>query len=347
MVLYSFASSGERKGDRFISRSCASLPNKPMHPDRSLRSRPVMAALGDLRRSLARGMATRGHTVPRFYLAGFAAPESEGSADPFVWLGSLTTGEVKRRSPKNVSITRGLYDGAGAFDDPAKSIEAHLSQIESAAASAIREFISTELVEGNNPPPEIWRFLAWQAARTPGWLEREQEWVNDWDPDTETEVVEPPPEGFGNIKDRARRHCVEDPRSGESREVADFDELKAYRRRGWKWVLRQDDHLELMHMQAWYFQVRHFPRLSWLRLNTPGNEWFITSDRVVTWLADGLADTPPAALRHPAAQVVAPLTRKTALVGRHETQRLNVTPREVNRFVASTASSWVAAQPRA
>jgi hypothetical protein len=84
--------------------------------------------------------------------------------------------------------------------------------------------------------------------------------VNDWDPDAPTEVVEPPPEGFGDIKDRSRRHCVEDPRSGESREVANFEELKAYRKRGWKWVLRSDDLLEMMHIQAWYFQVRHFPR---------------------------------------------------------------------------------------
>lgn len=287
-------------------------------------------------------MATRAHTVPRFYFAGFVAPESEGSPDPFVWLGSLTTAEVKRRAPKNISITRGLYDGPGAFDDPSKSIEVHLSQIESAAASAIREFVSTEPLKGNNPPPEIWRFLAWQATRTPAWLELEQEWVTDWDPGTETEVVEPLPEGLRDIKNRTRRHCVEDPRNGERREVADFEELRAYRKRGWKWILGQDDHLELMHMQAWYLQVRHFPRLSWIRLNTPRDEWFITSDRVVTWLAGGLADTPPAALRNPTAQVVAPLTRKTALVGKQKAQRLDVTPREVNRFIASTASSWIA-----
>ena len=67
--------------------------------------------LSHSRRSSVADMATRAHTVPRFYLGGFAAPESEGTADPFVWLGSLTTGEVKRRSPKNISIVRGLYDG--------------------------------------------------------------------------------------------------------------------------------------------------------------------------------------------------------------------------------------------
>ena len=62
----------------------------------------------------------------------------------------------------------------------------------------------------------------------------------------------------------------------------------------------------------------------------------------MSWLADGYADTPPAALRDPTAQVFAPLTRGLALVGRHETSRLDVTPRQVNQFVAFAASNWVA-----
>jgi len=130
---------------------------------------------------------------------------------------------VKRRSPKNVAIARGLYDGPGGFDEPGKSIEAHLSKIES------------------------------EAAPTPGWIEVVQGWMNDRDADSTDDVIEPPPEEF---------------------------------------------------------------------------------------------DSPPAALRHPTAQVVAALTRKTALVGRNETRPLQVTPRDVNRFAASTASEWVAGPTR-
>lgn len=291
-------------------------------------------------------MSTRAHTVPRFYLNGFAAPESESSSDPFVWLGSLATSEVKRRSPKNISIARGLYDGPGAFDEPGRTIEAHLSKIESEAAPAIRRFVAASPTSGFSPPAEIWRFLAWQAARTPGWIETVQGWMNDWEPDSTDDVLEPPPEGFDSIKDRKRGWCLEDPQSGRRSEIHDRKVFEAHRKRGWKWVLRSEDTLELIHMQAWYFQVRHFPRLSWVRLNTPNDEWFITSDRAVTWLVDGFAETPPAALRHPAAQVVAALTRGTALVGRNEAGPLNVTPREVNRFTASTASEWIAGPTR-
>src|SRR5947208_940228 len=118
--------------------------------------------------------ATRAHTVPRFYLRGFVAPESEARndsvVDPFVWLGSLTTGEIKRRSPKNISIARGLYDGPGGLGESGMSIEAHLAKIEGAAAAAIAKFVATEPEGGGLVPSEIWRFLAWQAARTPGWM---------------------------------------------------------------------------------------------------------------------------------------------------------------------------------
>ena len=98
----------------------------------------------------------------------------------------------------------------------------------------------------------------------------------------------------------------------------------------------------MLHIQAWYFQVRHFPRLSWVRLQPHDREYFITSDRSVAWLADGYADTPPAALRHPTAQVVAPLNKTVALVGRHGAGTLGMTPREVNRFIAFAASGWIA-----
>ncbi len=248
----------------------------------------------------------------------------------------------KPRSPKSLSIAPGLYDGPGGFDTPGASIEDHLAKIECAAATAIRKFVATKPEEGTTVPPEIWRFLAWQAARTPGWMDLEEEWIYHWDPNVDVPVVEPPPDGINSIRDRVRGYCLENPDTGERLEVTDSDEFRSYFKRGWKWVLRSDDKLELLHMQAWYFQVRHFPRLSWVRLNAPDDEWFVTSDRGVAWLADGCADTPPAALRHPTAQVVAPLTRKVALVGRNATHKLQVTAREVNRFIASAASDWVA-----
>jgi hypothetical protein len=30
-------------------------------------------------------------------------------------------------------------------------------------------------------------------------------------------------------------------------------EFEEYRKLGWSWILLRDDHLELLHLQAWYF----------------------------------------------------------------------------------------------
>jgi hypothetical protein len=287
-------------------------------------------------------LSTRAHTVPRFYLGGFVAPESESRRDPFVWLGSVNTGEIKRRSPKNISIARGLYDGPGGLIGPDETLEDHLAKIESDASLAISKFAAIPVGEALSLPPEITRFLAWQAARTPRWMELEQSWVNDPPFDPRAEPVEPPPSGLEKAIDRFRPLCLEEPGTGIRVEVKTEDDFDAYRQRGWKWILNRDDHLEMLHIQAWYFQVRHFPRLSWVRLQSPDGQFFITSDRGVAWLVDGLADTPPAALRHWTAQVIAPLTRTVALVGRHITGALDVTPREVNRLISCLASDWIA-----
>jgi hypothetical protein len=288
-------------------------------------------------------MSTRAHTVPRFYLNSFVAPESERERNPFVWVGSLTTGEITRRSPNNISIARGLYDGNGGFTEPDATIEARLAKIESAASAAMRRFAAMDIAECDGQiPPEISRLLAWQAARTPGWMDLVQHWVNEAPMGTEVGVVEPPPPDIENIRARMHPMCLENPINGARCEVTTEREVNALRRQGWKLTLRPQDHLELMHLQAWYFQVRHFPRLSWVRLQPPDGEYFITSDRGVSWLADGYANTPPTALRHPTAQVLAPLTRTIALVGRHGANALRVTPREVNLFVAFAASDWIA-----
>jgi hypothetical protein len=289
-------------------------------------------------------LATNAHTVPRFYLSGFASLGSKETPEPFVWVANIASGETKKRAPKNVSLVRGFYDGPGGLEDTTASLEAHLSKIESAAASAIRTFVATPSASGAVVAADVWRFLAWQAARTPGWLDIVRQAVAEWDPNAPEHLIEPPPDGFDRIKDNGRGMLLENPSTGERVTVSGVDDFKAYHRLGWRWVIASSDQLEMVHMQAWYFQTRHFPRLSWTRLTAPEGVPFITSNRGVTWIVDGLADTPPAALRHHAAQVVAPLSQHVALVGRHASQTgpLRVSPREVNRFIASSTSDWIA-----
>ena len=78
--------------------------------------------------------------------------------------------------------------------------------------------------------------------------------------------------------------------------------LENLRRAGWVWQLSTQDFLEMVHVQAYYFQVRFFPRLSWKILDVPAGAAFITCDRPVVWGVEGNWETPPAALRHPRAE---------------------------------------------
>ncbi len=273
--------------------------------------------------------ATRAHTVPQFYLRGFVAPESEAGIDPFVWIGSLPTGEVKRRSPKNISIIRGLYDGPGGFDDLGASIEGHLAKIEGAASSAIHKFVATEHEGGSTVPAEIWRFLAWQAARTPGWMELEEEWVYDWDPNMDTPVLEPPPEGISGIRDKVRKYCLEDPDTGELREVMDFDQvLRPIANEVGSGCFVQKTMTGVAPHAGVVLSGSAFstPLLGSVKC-ARRDAWFITSGpgELRGWLTATRTHL-PVRLRHPTAQIVAPLTRKVALVGRNETQKLQVTP---------------------
>jgi hypothetical protein len=108
-------------------------------------------------------MATKAHTVSSFYLGGFVSPQSEGNRKitPFVWMGDINTGEIKRRAPRKISIVRGFYDGPSTFKDSTASLEVDFAnKIESAASRAIRKFAATPLTSGALVSQDILIFLS-------------------------------------------------------------------------------------------------------------------------------------------------------------------------------------------
>ncbi len=286
-------------------------------------------------------MATRAHTVPRFYLAGFVSAAAQAGVEPFVFVGSVADLGITRRAPKNLSIARGFYDGPGGFKSPEASIETHLSRIEWAAASAIKRLASTPITSAPQVPSDVWRFIAWQAARTPAWISIEEDIMRDWDSNEVPYLVESPPAEIENVKDRVRTISLEHIDTGETR-AATFEDYKRLFEQGWRWARSAADRLEMIHMQAWYFQVRHFPRLHWKLISPPSGMSFITSDRAVSWSADGEYHVPPSALRHPSAEVLAPITANLALVGRAAANSTPVSAEEVNARIALSAVAWIA-----
>lgn len=144
-----------------------------------------------------------------------------------------------------------------------------------------------------------------------------------------------------------RSHRMEHPALGIRDDVPSED-VELLRRQGWRFLLVKDDFLELVHLQAWYFQVRFFPRLRWIILDAPRGRHFIIGDRPVVWGFDGAVDSQPRALRHPDVQLFATLTRSVALFAHHP----SVPPpgaiscQDVNRVLASAAQDWIAGPTR-
>jgi hypothetical protein len=186
------------------------------------------------------------------------------------------------------------------------------------------------------------RYLAWAAARSAPMQHLELEWAVRYSNILNAQVVEPPPEGMMNTRDRARDVKLIHPRLGE-RTTGEGDSIATLLDEGWiPDPYDRDNFLEGIHIQAYYFQARWFPRLKWFTLRPPADEFFIIGDRSIGWGVPEDLNAPPYCLRDPSAFLIAPLSRGLALVGRNDTAPWSVTPGQVNRILAAWSHEWIA-----
>jgi hypothetical protein len=260
-----------------------------------------------------------------------------------LWYADLATRAVDRRTTKGIGWARKVYSGQTAMGGP--GIDSLLaSEVENDAAPLLQAFGTVDPVP-SSLPAQLGRYLAWAAARTISMRDLMVEWIGDTD---SGEVAEPPPEGFDQIPLVARQHELIGP-DGERATPADPAEVDALLQRGWSPNLSATDFSELVHLNAWYFQVRHFPRLSWVVATAPASSsGFVIGDRPVFWRVGARYDLPPSVLRHPEAMVYAPLTKWRALLGHHllSPAPATITPAEVNRATAAAAHRWIAGPHR-
>jgi hypothetical protein len=170
----------------------------------------------------------------------------------------------------------------------------------------------------------------------------EADWAARYRPTLNGPMAEPPPPALGALQLRHRSIRLIHPVRGERREVSNqaADELLDD---GWiPDSAEQSNFLEGVHIQAYYFQVRWFPRLRWFTLRPPQGQYFVIGDRPVGWGVPECLDAPPCCLRDEAAFLVAPLSRSLALVGRNDSTPWVVTPSQVNALLAAWSYDWVA-----
>lgn len=184
----------------------------------------------------------RQHYVSRFHLSAFCDPASTGTHDPWLWIGSTADQSVRRRSPKNVATVPGLFDG-------------------------LRRLLQSTSID--QLPPEVMRYLAWAASRSLPMQRLEADWATRYRPTLNGPMAEPPPPALAALQSRHRSIRLIHPVYGERREISseDADELLDE-----EWIpdsTEQSNFLEGVHIKAYYFQVRWFPRLRWFTLRPP------------------------------------------------------------------------------
>lgn len=293
-------------------------------------------------------MASRDHYVSQFHLKGFTDPNVRKPQEPWLWVGDCATRSIQRRAPKNLAWSKGLCAGPAGLADRSASLESHLAnQVESPAAFSLRTFSAQPQGQRTAIPGELGRYLAWAAARSLSMHQLYQEWIDTTPALNEVDYVEEPPKGFGQVVPITRFHRMEHALLGVREDVPSED-VEILRSQGWRLVVTNADFLELVHLQAWYFQVRFFPRLRWIGLNAPPGGYFVIGDRPVVWGFEGMLTAKPSALRHPDTQLFAPLTRSLALFAYHPS---GSPPRaiyyqDVNRVLAAAAQDWVAGPTR-
>lgn len=289
-------------------------------------------------------MASRHHYVSQFHLKGFTDPNVRQPQEPWLWVGDCATGLIQRRAPKKIAWSSGLYAGPGGLADRKSSLESFLAErVESPAAFALRALLSRPQGKRTSIPGELGRYMAWAAARSLSMHQIYQDWIDATPALNEMEYIEEPPPGLEQIVPISRVHRMEHPVLGVREDVPSED-VEMLRSQGWRLVLMNDDFLELVHLQAWYFQVRHFPRLRWVVLDAPPARHFVIGDRPVVWGFEGTLNTKPSALRHPDVQVFATLTRSLALFAHHPAilPPRSISDWDVNRVIASAAQNWIA-----
>ena len=284
---------------------------------------------------------SRQHYVSRFHLSAFCDPASTGTRDPWLWIGSTADQSVRRRSPKNVATVPGMFDGPGGFSEPEASLETFLANdVEGPAAAALRRLLQSTSIE--HLPPEVMRYLAWAASRSLPMQRLEADWASRYRPTLNGPMAEPLPPALAALQPRHRSIRLIHPVLGERREISS-QAAEEFLDDGWiPDSTEQSNFLEGVHIQAYYFQVRWFPRLRWFTLRPPQGQYFVIGDRPVGWGVPECLHAPPCCLRHEAAFLVAPLSHSLVLVGRNSSTPWEVTPSQVNALLTAWAHDWIA-----
>ena len=106
----------------------------------------------------------------------------------------------------------------------------------------------------------------------------EADWATRYRPTLNGPMAEPPPPALAALQPRHRSIRLIHPVRGECREISS-QAADEFLDDGWiPDSTEQSNFLEGVHIQAYYFQVRWFPRLRWFTLRPPQGQYFVIGD---------------------------------------------------------------------
>jgi hypothetical protein len=254
------------------------------------------------------GEKRRHHYVPQFYLRGFADPTTPKGQKPCLWVRDIRSGIIEKRTPSNLAVESGCYALDTDTGRDYRTLENELAKMEAEAALALREFLRRPVGSRGAIDSVISAFVAWQACRIP-WFRRIA--LDGW-----PRLLEDVAWGRADLEDYpGASFLLVNESTGVQVRLPQSEALAAIRSGAWKARMTQNQYLDVLRWQRWFFQHERFSRLSWIVLTAPVGRSFITSDRPVTWwahdtkFADALV-----ALKHPDVELTIPLNSQTALL---------------------------------
>jgi Protein of unknown function (DUF4238) len=243
----------------------------------------------------------RSHVVPKFYLRGFCEADTER-----VWVGDIRTQKIYHAHIAKIAVVKDFYVAENGENED--DLEERLSRIESNAAPELRGFLAGK----SEISPDLGRLIAWLAARTV-WLRRVTQ-------ETFPAYLQANREALRKFAGSEKRPFEFERLSfGDREQITLIEALERINDPAWRICVTQDQHLDVIRLQAHLFRAERFPNMKWVRATAPSGYHFVTSDRPVCWdvLGAGVSDS-PAALRHPLAELTVALDAGHALVANHD-----------------------------
>lgn len=248
------------------------------------------------------------HYVPRFYLKKFCDPDTPPNQEPYLWVTERGTKDWKKRAPKNVGASPGLYSVPTEGGDD-EMVEKMFSTIESEMATIYRKRFDVYSPPADRKEREmVALFIALFAIRSP-FYRRNMARFSEEVAQMSLRMMASRPEYVEKTFMKVEADTGEKPKMTVEQYQKAIREVK---------VTANPHYITAMSLQQLDMFTRMIYCMRWRFLIAPPGEFFATADSPTHW--QDLTPRPPMLRGHGLAmrnvEVVLPLSRRFCFLAR-------------------------------